>query len=267
MIFGEPYVIAQQWIGAAAEVGAPLLRRAFVLDRSVVEAVLLICGLGYHEPWINGARVGDHVLDPSQTDYEQRVLYVRHDVTDMLQKGTNVLGVVLGNGWYNQNRVWGRNGLSYGQPRLMAELHLRFDDGSRYVIRADERWRWAAGPITANNVYAGEEYDARLEIPGWSKPDFDDSNWNVVQAMPPPGGAFIEQVMPPCRRIEEVKPASITEPQPGIYVVDFGQNFAGWARIKLKAPVGTEIALRYAETIFPDGMVDTASTGVFRHES
>lgn len=224
---------------------------------------MLISGLGYHEPWINGQRVGDHVLDPSQTDYELRVFYIRHDVTDLVREGGNALGVILGNGWYNQDRVWGRNGLSYGQPRLMTELHLRYVDGTNDVLRADDHWRWAPGPIQENNVYAGESYDGRFEIDGWCSPGFDDSSWKFAVLMEPPGGELQEQTMPPMRRVEELPPAAVSKVRPGLYVVDFGQNFAGWTRIEVKAPAGTEIALRYAETVCPDGTLDTSTTGVF----
>jgi alpha-L-rhamnosidase len=253
----------QQWIGADASASAPLLRRTFMCERPLAEAVLCICGLGYHEAWINGARVGDHVLDPAQTDYERRVLYVRHDVTALLRKGTNALGVVLGNGWYNQDKVWGTNGFAYGQPRLMTELQLRYADGSSDIVRADDQWLWTPGPITANNVYAGECYDARLEVADWCLPGLDDSGWVKALPMDPPGGELLEQTMPPMRRIDELKPVAIREIKPGLFVVDFGQNFAGWVRIQVSASAGMEIVLRSAETVFPDGMIDTASTGVF----
>lgn len=263
----------QQWIGATSDSFAPLFRHEFSAENSIEKAVLCVSGLGYHEAWINGERVGDHVLDPAQTDYEHRVFYVTHDVTTMVQNGSNAIGVVLGNGWYNQDRVWGPKGLSYGQPRLMAELHLtykkepttpdtRHSSASDEVIRADSSWRWTPGPITDNNIYAGECYDSRLEIDGWCELGFDDSNWEQAVALPTPGGKFEEQTMPPMRRVEELSPVAIAEKTGGA-VVDFGQNFSGWVRIRIEAAPGTEIIMRFAETIFPDGSIDTASTGVF----
>ncbi|MDT8392139.1 MAG: family 78 glycoside hydrolase catalytic domain [Lentisphaeria bacterium] len=253
----------QHWIGVGIPISGPMFRREFTCDHPLTGATLLISGLGYHDAWINGKRVGDHVLDPSQTDYESRVFYVRHDVTKMLYGGPNALGVILGNGWYNQDRVWGENGLSYGPPRLMAELHLTYADGTTGIIRADTDWRWAPGPITDNNVYAGECYDARLEIDGWCLPGFDDSTWQAAVIMDPPGGELQEQIMPPMRRIDGLRPVNIDDREDGIYVVDFGQNFAGWCRIQVEGSGGTEITLRYAETVFPDGTLDTSTTGVF----
>lgn len=253
-----------RWIGADLEDrSAPLLRRAFAVHQPVASARLYLCGLGYHEAWLNGARVGDHVLDPAQTDYEQRVLYVVHDVTGLVRPGANALGVMLGNGWFNQDRVWSPTGLSYGPPRLMAELRLTFADGSTAVIPSDERWRCAPGPVTDNNLYAGESYDARREIAGWCRPEFDDAGWRPVALRPAPGGALQEQLLPPIRRVETLRPVAIQAVGQGRFVVDLGQNFAGWARLRVAAPAGTAIQLRFAETVFPDGQVDTASTGVF----
>lgn len=242
---------------------APLFRREFSLPGRLSSAMLHICGLGCHEAWLNGVRVGDHVMDPAQTDYEKRVLYVSHDVTDMMHSGPNALGVMLGNGWYNQDRVWAENGLSYGRPRLLVELHLVLAGGRRQVIGGDESWRCAAGPVTENNLYAGERYDARREQPGWCASGFDDSRWRPVVIADAPGGELQPQVIPPMRVVEDLPPAAIDEIEPGIYIVDMGQNFSGWARIAVEAPRGTEIRMRFAECLLPGGGIDTGSTGVF----
>jgi alpha-L-rhamnosidase len=251
------------WItqgGIETRAAAPLLRRSFNVPGPVASARLFICGLGYYEAWMNGCRVGDHVLDPAQTDYEKRVFYVAHDVTSLVRDGENALGVMLGNGWYNQDRVWG--GFSYGVPKLFAELHLTFTDGSTQVILTDQQWRASSGPVTDNNIYAGEVYDARLEQSGWNKPGFDDSAWGIAAKTSVPGGVFEEQAMPPIRRIETRVPVSIIGDSAGRFTVDMGQNFSGWARIKVRAPAGTEIGLRFAETIDADGPINTDSCGV-----
>jgi len=143
---------------------------------------------------MNGCRVGDHVLDPAQTDYEKRVFYVAHDVTTLVRAGENALGIMLGNGWYNQDRVWG--GFSYGVPKLFTELHLILADGSFQVIVTDQQWRASSGPVVDNNIYAGEAYDARLEQSGWNEPGFDDSAWGIAAKAHTPGGVFEEQDMP-----------------------------------------------------------------------
>ncbi|MFX0099628.1 MAG: family 78 glycoside hydrolase catalytic domain [Candidatus Hodarchaeota archaeon] len=242
---------------------APLFRHEFTISDAVKSAMMNICGLGYYEAWINQERVGDHVLDPAQSDYEQRVFYVSHDVTPLVHSGKNCIAVMLGNGWYNQDRVWGRHGLSYGEPRLACELHVTLADGNVVVIGSNESWTWAPGPVTDDNIYAGERYDARLELPGWDAPGFDDSSWLHAVIVSKPLGKLMLQEMPPIRKIEVLNPITITPMAGGRYVVDMGQNFSGWARIRLETDAGREITLRFAETISGDGNIDTASTGVF----
>ncbi len=255
------------WIAMVDRPGercAPLLRRKFTISASIASATLSISGLGYYEAWINGLRVGDHVLDPAQTDYDQRVFYVAHDVTELVRAGTNAIGVMLGDGWYNQDRLWNEQCQPvYGKPRLLAELHIAFTDGGKQVVGSDEDWVWSAGPITDANLYAGECYDARLEQSGWCAPDFNDSGWQAAVTVSAPGGRLERQEMPPIRRIEDVRPVTVDEVIPGQYVVDMGQNLAGWARIQVDGPAGTEIRMRFAEALGPDGNIDTASTGVF----
>jgi alpha-L-rhamnosidase len=262
---------AGKWIGMTEEwrgSAAPLLRRDFPLPQTCASAHLRICGLGYYEAWINGQRVGDHVLDPAQTDYESRCLFATYDVTAHLRLGTNAIGVILGDGFFNQGLIpanygWkGKDG-SYGSPCLWAELAIVLQDGTRQVLTTDENWKCSTGPVLSSNVYAGERYDARREQSGWDKPEFRDDAWHPVTLVPGPGGSLEEQRMPPIKKIEEIRPVAITQPQPGCHVLDLGQNFAGWARIRVQAPAGCEIRLRFAEALTADGRVDTASTGVF----
>jgi alpha-L-rhamnosidase len=253
-----------QWIAADhATSAAPLLRIEFSAPANTARATLHLCGLGYHEAWINGRRVGDHVLDPAQTDYEKRVLYVSWDVTAWLRTGPNALGVMLGNGFYHQDRVWGEGGLSYGRPRLLASLQLRGGDGCESALVSDRRWRCAAGPVQENNVYAGEVYDARREAVGWTEPGFDDADWHAAVLAEPPGGRLERQTMPPVRVIETLRPVAVEARGAGRHIVDMGRNFSGWARLRVAASRGTVIQLRFAETLAADGELDTASTGVF----
>ncbi len=247
---------------------APFFRREFRVSGPVKYAGLKICGLGFYEAWISGQRIGDHVLDPAQTDYEARCFFVSYDVTRNLRAGENAIGIILGDGFFNQDLIpekhgWQGEKSSYGTPRLWAELTIRYADGSSAIVPTDETWKCSKGPIISSNIYAGEFYDARLEMPGWDSPHFRDAAWQPVEIVPPPGGRMEEQSIPPIRKIEEIRPISITENREGCWVADMGQNFAGWIRIRLRAEIGTEIRLRFAETVFPDGRIDTASTGVF----
>jgi alpha-L-rhamnosidase len=241
---------------------APLFRKEFVLDQKPLKARLYISGLGYYEASLNGYRVGDRVLDPGWTDYADRILYSTYDVTPLLQKGTNCLAAILGNGWYNPLplHMWGRlnlrEHLAVGRPCLIAQLEIHFADGSSCAVVTDTSWKVHEGPIRKNNIYLGEVYDARREIPGWDMAGFDDSTWSQAVISPEPGGRLEAQAQPPIIITEEIRPVRISEPLPGVFIVDFGENFAGWIRLQVKALRGTKIKLRYGELLYPDGTLN-----------
>lgn len=254
-----------KWIGLDPKVrgkAAVWFRKPFKIGKPVDSARLYVSGLGWHEAWLNGRRLGDGVLEPAQTDYERRVFYVVHDVTGVLKAGDNALGVWVGDGWYNQDRVWGPKGLSYGQPRMIAQLELRHTDGSRTVVASDGSWRARPSAVTATNVYQGEDYDARLELPGWSEGGFAESGWTAVQTMPAPEGRLVASEIQPCRRLRTLPVRAWAQPAPGVHVADFGQNITGWARLRVRATPGTRVTLRFAESRLPDGGIDPLSTGV-----
>lgn len=243
---------------------AAMLRREFSLQSPITQASLHICGLGYYEAWINDQRIGDHQLDPAQTNYDKLCFYVTHNVTNHLQAGSNAIGVIIADGWYNQNKVWEDGmGYSYGQPKLIANLEISLADGSNFLLPTDTNWLCSTGAIRSANIYAGEVYDARMEQPGWNTPGFDDSNWENSIEMPPPGGILNPQNIDPIKEIETVKPICITRQSEDSYLVDMGQNLSGWVRIIPKAPEGTQISMTFAEAVNKKGKIDTASTGVF----
>jgi alpha-L-rhamnosidase len=241
---------------------APIFRKDFVLDQRPVKARLYISGLGYYEARLNGHRVGDQVLDPGWTDYADRILYSTYDVTALLQKGTNCLGAVLGNGWYNPLplRMWGRlnlrEHLAVGRPCLIAQLEIHFADGSSRTVASDKSWKVHEGPILRNNIYLGEVYDARHDVPAWDTAGFNDSAWSQAASAPEPGGRLEAQSQPPIRAVEEIRPVGISQPRPEVFIVDFGENFAGWAKLRVRAPRGTKIQLRYGELLYPDGTLN-----------
>ena len=248
---------------------APMLRREFAINKPVKQAYIYVCGMGYYELYINGGKIGDNVLDPGQTDYEQRVFYVPYDVTDKLKQSHNAIGVILGDGWYNQNKVWAegeykiqaKEGPAYGKPRLLLQLEITYADGSTETVVTDGKWKAATGPITANNLYAGENYDARLEHLGWASGGFNDSDWSNAVPIDAPGGKLLSQALPAIKRMKTIPPIGIANPKPGVYVYDMGQNFAGWARLKIRAKSGEKIQLLFSETVSENGMIDPASCG------
>lgn len=224
---------------------SPMLRSEFDLPGDVAAARAFVTALGYYELRINGRRVGDHVLDPGYTTVSRRVLYSAYDVTDMLRPGRNAVGVLLGSGWYR------------GSPALLLQMNIRLRDGTQLSVVTESNWRSAASPIVEQSLYHGETYDARLEQPGWDEPGFDRaSDWVPVSTVVPPDGELTAQAMPPIRVVETLPPVAIAEPRPGVFVLDFGQNFSGWCRLSVEGPSGTEIKMRHAELLYEDGTVN-----------
>ena len=241
---------------------APLFRKEFLVGKKISRARVYVSGLGYYELHLNGQRVGDQVLDPGWTTYSKRVLYSTYDVTDQLKRGQNALGVMLGNGWFNPLplRLWGhinpREHLTVGEPRVIAQLVAEFSDGTSQTIVTDESWKVRNGPILRNSVYLGEVYDARKEQAGWDRPGFDDSGWPQAVGAPEPLGSLRAQSAPAIRVTRTLKPVKLTEPKPGVWIFDLGQNFAGWARLRVQGPAGTRVRLRYGELLYPDGTLN-----------
>ncbi len=248
------------------DIPVPLFRKNFSLDSKISSARLYVCGLGYYEAYLNGEKVGDHMLDPGWTNYGKRVQYASYDITEMLAEGENAVGVMLGNGWYNPlplylfNRLNLRKVLTIGQPILIAQIKLEYEDGSVNWINTDESWKTAAGPILRNNVYLGEVYDARLEKDGWSDPGFNNAGWEPAMITDGPGGKLVPQIQPPIKITREIKPVKITEPEKGVYIFDMGQNFAGVARLRVEGKAGTRVQMRYGELLHEDGSLNDLTT-------
>lgn len=246
---------------------APYLRRGFRIEKPVERARIYACGLGYGEVWLNGGRITDNVLEPMITNYEKLVEYAACDVTKLLHPGENAVGMVLGCGFYNQDRVWCDGTLFYGAARGLLELRVWYADGTCEAVVTDENWQCDYSPITLNNVYGGETYDARLEQPDWCMPGFAAAGWQQAVLMEAPGGELVCRQMPPIRRYRRVEPVSIRHEHDGqpdqTWIVDMGQNFAGWARIHIPySPAGAEYVLRFAERL-TDGSLDYTTCGTF----
>ena len=235
---------------------ARMLRRDFTLEGGkIVRATAYVCGLGYYELYLNGRKVGDRVLEPALSDYTKRAYYATFDVTDMLRPGENAVGAWLGNGRYYAPRLRVPTATrTYGYPKLLMQLAIHYGDGRVEHVVSDGRWKLTVdGPIRANNDYDGETYDARREMPGWAEPGFDDAAWRPAAPVDAPGGRLAAQMIQPMRVTETIKPVKLTEPAPGTYVFDLGQNMVGWCRLKVAGARGTEVVLRHSEAIRPDG--------------
>lgn len=242
---------------------APRLRREFTLDAPVDEARLYISGLGYSVSHLNGERVGDAVLDPGQTDYSDSVLYVTHDVTDLVEEGENAIGVELGRGFYGimTGNAWNwRDAPWFSDPELRALLVVTHPDGSETVVGTDATWRTSdEGPTRYDEVFVGETYDARQEQPGWTTPAYDASGWEQAEVVDGPSGTLRAQLHEPIRVTETLEPVEIAEPEPGVYVFDLGVQIAGWAQLTVEGEAGTEVSLKYGERLGDDGLVSIPS--------
>ncbi|MCP3729462.1 glycoside hydrolase family 78 protein [Sphingomonas sp. MG17] len=237
--------------------GAFLLRRDFTASKPIARARLYATSLGAFEAEINGRRVGDALLTPESTDYRDTVLYRAYDVTALLRPGANAIGAMVTDGWYGSfHGLAGR--FAFGPPplRLIAQLELTYIDGSTQIVATDDNWRLSeAAPVVKAEIYYGEDYDARREQRGWSSPGFDPSGWRPAQIGAAPPCEVKANAGPPLRRVRTVPLKSVRQVGPDAYTLDFGQNFAGWIRIKAKGEAGRKLTLRFAEILNPDGSV------------
>lgn len=250
----EPESVIWEWgkriremTSGVVEAPAVCMRREFDAG-AVRRATLHVSGLGLHEVFINGERVGDHQLDPAYTDYSKRVMYATHDVTGMVGTGRNAVGVVLGNGWYNLviPHVLRYYAADYiAPPKLLLKLDLEFSDGTRRSIVSDADWKFTTdGPIRFNNILSGETYDARREMPGWNDVGFDATKWKPVRMAKAPTGRLVPQLLPPVRVTKVEQATSVTRHGEG-WRFDIGQETAGWARLRLRGKPGREITVHY----------------------
>jgi alpha-L-rhamnosidase len=239
---------------------AMLLRRAFSVARPIRSARLYATALGTYDAWLNGRRVSDARLAPSSTDASKRILYQAYDVTALLRDGANVLGFAVGDGWYASEYSNGsRYAFGPAPRRLRAQLELTYADGGVETIATGPGWTIAPSPILSSEIYDGEVFDARLEQPGWSAPGFAAANWLPARAADAPAIAIDPEDCPPIRVTEERQATAITQPAPDVSVVDFGQNFAGWVRLRVRGRAGTRVELLYAEVLRADGRVDQSN--------
>jgi alpha-L-rhamnosidase len=252
-----------RWIGSNvagshdAGVPAPFLRKVFKLDQPLKHARLYVSALGLYEASINGKRIGDDRLVPGFTDYHKRVVYRTYDVTGHLRPGDNVVGAILGDGWYcgyvgfrGRRQTWGE------RPLLIVQLEITTADGKTSTIVTDDSWRLAFGPIVSNDLLMGESYNAQLELDGWDSPGFDDSKWSGAVVFEPRVGRIVAAGAPPPRAVKQLKPIDVkpVDARRGKYRLDIGQNVVGHVRLRVRnPPAGRTITLRHAEMLNPDG--------------
>lgn len=245
------------WIARPADApaseskGLPIFRKSFTVDRAVKRVLVHVCGLGHYELFLNGRKVGDRFLDPAWSVYEKTVYHTTYDVTSLIRRGENVFGVMLGKGFYNTTGDRRVHGVSIDRPlELLLQAQIERADGAQQRIITDGSWRVTDGPLTHCAILGGSDYDARRLPAGWAEPGFDDSLWIPAAVTDGPGGKLRASSAPPIKVMEVFEPVRIDEPEPGVYVYDFGQNASALPRLRVRGKAGQVIQLTPAEQRF-----------------
>lgn len=229
------------------------LRKEFSTSKKVKSARIYVSALGLYELYLNGEKVGDELFTPGWTSYKNRIQYQTYDVTSML-KTRNALGAALGDGWYRGNIGFRGQNSYYGKKlALIAQLQITYTDGTNEVVNTDESWKATTGPLIFSDIYNGETYDARLEMPGWATVSFDDGSWGKVSELNHPKNTLIAPQSNPVRAVEEIAPVEIITTPKGETVFDMGQNMVGWVRLKVKGNKGHAVTLKFAEVLDKEG--------------
>ena len=244
---------------------ARYLQKHFELNKPIARATLYGTSLGIHVLFLNGCRVAQEYFNPGWTDYNKRIYYRTYDVTSLVRRGDNAMGAILADGWYSGYIGPYRKRDQYGADlRLRAQLEVEFEDGSSAMLGTDGTWRASTGPIVTSDFLMGERYDARKELPQWAEPGSDLSNWSPVDIGSERKAKLQAAPHPAIQVFAERRPKSISEPRPGLYVLDMGTNFAGFVRLKVKGKRGTVVRLRFGERLQKDGAVYTRNLGIAR---
>ncbi|WP_298495882.1 alpha-L-rhamnosidase [uncultured Algibacter sp.] len=247
---------------------ASYFRNEIDLSKDVENAQVYICGLGYYELYLNGTKVGDHVLDPAPSNYDKQAYYVNYNITEQLKSGKNAFGIILGNGFYGQNISWSRDpesnkkGVSYGPPTVRCLVKLIYKDGTSSDFYTDENWKEATGPIVFNNIYGGDTYDARYELGNWNTVGYNDAKWGNAKVASPQVKKISASQIPPIKKLKEFEPQKVFKAPDGNWIVDFGQNIAGWVKLNVQGKEGQLIEITTTEALLTNGKdIFPGSTG------
>jgi alpha-L-rhamnosidase len=263
-----------QWIGMNENTNispappSPMLRKTFSISKPLARATAYICGLGYYELQINGVKVGDYVLEPAWTLYNDHAYYTTYDVTTNLLQGPNAVGVQLANGYYNQwtSDAWNTASARWrALPQMIMKLDVEYTDGTSNVVVSDSSWKASAGPLLLDTTRLGEVYDARLEQPGWSTASYNDSAWTNAILREGTAGLLTAPDAEPVKVCQTIYPTRIIPVlgQPGVYTFDFGQNLVGWGQLTVSGPAGTSVSMVYGELTNSDASVNQDNINVY----
>jgi hypothetical protein len=248
-----------QWIapptGVAANGACPMFRKEFVLDRQPRRAWLRIVGLGDFDARVNGHRLADSGMNEPWSQYEKTIYYREFDISALVGQGTNCVGVMLGNSfWNNPNPPAGRYNKQSPQRKanepflLRAEIRCEPARGVSPSIGTDTTWRTADGPVVFSHIYAGEDFDARAQQAGWDRAGFDDRGWELARLATVPLGKLEPLSCPGIRTFEREAPASVKQPAPGVFLYSFPRNTAAQLQVEVAGgQAGGRIRFRCGE--------------------
>ena len=250
------------WIQAPDTIALPMFGKSFMLEKDVKSARAYVSGVGLYEMTVNGQTVTDSVLEPGESFFPKTILYATYDLTSRLKKGENAVGVMLGRGFYKVIPGTDRHQhaqADYGDLQLIAQIEVTYADGTKTVVATDETWKTAASPITFLDWFGGVDYDANLEMPGWNRPGYSYSDWESALVSSGPEGTLVAQYYPTTKVMEQWQAVEVLNPEPGVYTIDFGSNFAGVYQFCMSAPQGTSIKLYPSEVLGRNGLIDQTS--------
>ena len=271
--FETGFMTKEEWIGSWISDGkgvdykeAPYFRREINVSEKIDKARMYISAAGLYELSVNGKKAGDRLLDPMFTRFDKRNLYASLDITSLLKQGDNVIGVELGNGWYNHQSlaVWNYHEASWrNRVRFCAELHLLYKNGRKEIINTDELWKTASGPIQFNSIYTAEHYDAGKELPGWNTSEFDDEKWENSTKVDAPSNNIVSQQLVPIRVTEVLSPVKMNKISDQQYVFHFSENMAGKIDLRVNGKDGTILRIKHGERLDEKGFVDLSNIDYF----
>lgn len=240
----------------------PCFRKEFTLDKKIVQALVFVSGLGHYELYVNGEKIGDRFLSPGWTNYQKTCYYNTFDITGDLKRGQNAIGTIVGNGFYNINRERYRKlVISYGAPKMILKLLVRYSDGSEEVLVSDTTWKTSPSPVTFASIYGGEDYDARLEHGMWQKVGFSDKTWKECLEVKKPAGELRSESDYPLKIMQTFEPNNIIRKNDSTFLYDFGQNASGILKLKVQGKKGQAVRLVPGELISGDTLVTQKASG------
>ena len=257
-----------KWVRCGEE-EAPIIRKSFFAE-NFKKAEIDICGLGFFELYINGTKVSDDLFVPARSDYEKRptdtfdvefrTYFMSYDITKFIRNGENAIGVMLGNGWYNEYEFIPHRTTKYDLPKLCFSIKITGSDGEETEIISDETLKYKPGYITHNNIFYGETHDLRLFDETWKNPGFDDEKWEKVQVIPQTDTLLVRQNAPADKKIRTIKPILVSEKE-NTAIYDAGENISGWLKVMVSGQEGEEVIVRYAEELNADGTLNFSTAG------